>query len=74
MHLKILEFLSKSDTFFWRIIIWSEKLDVLTIHCLMRVDLGDQFMIVTQARNIVCVCVCVCVCVFACALWRETSS
>ena len=33
---------------------------VLIIHGLMRVDLGDQFMIVTQARNIVCVCVCVC--------------
>ena len=32
----------------------------------MRVDLGDQFMIVTQARNIVCVCVCVYVCVCAC--------
>ena len=35
---------------------------MLTIHGLMRVDLGDQFMIVTQARNIVCVDVCVCVC------------
>ena len=26
----------------------------------MRVDLGDQFMIVTQARSIMCVYVCVC--------------